>query len=93
MYLRLFGVSKHTGSKANSGHCMATVCNTEDGIWYRYNDSQFGTMNGDGTVTCEAYLHFYQPAKGCLRWAGMGKTILITSNTGTDDAENSNGFH
>ena len=69
--LQLFGVSEHTGSTANSGHYTATVRNSRDGNWYRYNDSHVGSTSGDAAVTGGAYLLFYRREKGTLRWAGM----------------------
>ncbi|KAL9189843.1 hypothetical protein ACHAXT_009518 [Thalassiosira profunda] len=72
---KLFGVSEHTGTTANSGHYTATVRNSEDGNWYRYNDSHVGTTSGDAAVTGGAYLLFYERAKGSLRWAGMEKQM------------------
>lgn len=64
-------MSEHTGTTANSGHYTATVRNSEDGNWYRYNDSHVGSTSGDAAVTGGAYLLFYQRIKGSLRWAGM----------------------
>ncbi|KAG7349657.1 ubiquitin carboxyl-terminal hydrolase [Nitzschia inconspicua] len=71
----LFGVSEHVGRTANSGHYTATVRNSKDGRWYRYNDAHVGETTGDAAVTGGAYLLFYQRAKGSTRWAGMEKVI------------------
>jgi ubiquitin carboxyl-terminal hydrolase 8 len=71
----LFGVSEHVGRTANSGHYTATVRNSKDGRWYRYNDAHVGETTGDAAVTGGAYLLFYQRAKGSARWAGMEKVI------------------
>lgn len=68
-------MSEHTGTTANSGHYTATVRNSEDGNWYRYNDSHVGSTSGDASVTGGAYLLFYQRVKGSLRWAGMEKQM------------------
>jgi len=73
---KLFGVSEHMGTTQTSGHYTATVRNSEDGNWYRYNDSQVGSTSGDAAVTGGAYLLFYQRAKGSLKWAGMEKEIM-----------------
>jgi len=73
---KLFGVSEHMGTTQTSGHYTATVRNSEDGNWYRYNDSQVGSTSGDAAVTGGAYLLFYQRAKGSLKWAGMEKQII-----------------
>jgi len=72
---KLFGVSEHTGCTANSGHYTATVRNSRDGKWYKYNDSHVGFTSGDASITGGAYLLFYQRAKGRARWAGMEKFI------------------
>lgn len=71
----LFGVSEHVGATANSGHYTATVRNTKDGRWYRYNDAHVGETSGDAAVNGGAYLLFYQRAKGKARWAGMEKAM------------------
>ena len=64
-------MSEHTGSTANSGHYTATVRNSRDGRWYRYNDAHVGETTGDAAVTGGAYLLFYKRAMGLARWAGM----------------------
>mmetsp|Transcript_30782 Transcript_30782/g.45536 ORF Transcript_30782/g.45536 Transcript_30782/m.45536 type:complete len:1052 (+) Transcript_30782:47-3202(+) len=71
----LFGVSEHQGGTANSGHYTATVRNSQDRKWYRYNDSHVGTSSGEASVTGGAYLLFYKRAKGSSRWAGMEKDM------------------
>jgi len=72
---KLFGVSEHQGCTANSGHYTATVRNSRDGNWYRYNDSHVGITSGDASITGGAYLLFYQRSKGKARWAGMEEFI------------------
>jgi hypothetical protein len=74
--VQLFGVSEHQGSTANSGHYTATVRNSRDGNWYRYNDSHVGRTSGDASITGGAYVLFYQRQKGKSRWAGMEKELL-----------------
>jgi hypothetical protein len=76
---QLFGVSEHTGLTANSGHYTATVRNSKDGNWYRYNDSHVGTTC-EPVVTGGAYLLFYRQVKGSLRWAGMEKQMMDQHN-------------
>ena len=75
-------MSEHTGTTANSGHYTATVRNSEDGNWYRYNDSNVGTTSGDAAVTGGAYLLFYKRAKGSLRWAGMERQMAAQMQNG-----------
>ena len=77
---QLFGVSEHTGSTANSGHYTATVLNSEDGNWYRYNDSHVGTTSGDAAVTGGAYLLFYRRVNGSLRWGGLESQMMQQLN-------------
>ncbi len=86
-HLKLFGVSEHTGTTANSGHYTATVRNSEDGNWYRYNDSHVGTTSGDAAVTGGAYLLFYQRVKGSLRWAGMEKQMNPSNRLAREDSD------
>lgn len=84
---QLFGVSEHQGSTSNSGHYTATVRNSRDGNWYRYNDSHVGRTSGDASITGGAYVLFYQRQKGKHRWAGMEKELLRknkSSSLGTD---------
>jgi len=81
---KLFGVSEHSGTTANTGHYTATVRNSEDGNWYRYNDSNVGFTSGDAAITGGAYLLFYQRIKGSLRWAGMEKELNGTPNVDED---------
>jgi ubiquitin carboxyl-terminal hydrolase 8 len=71
----LFGVSEHTGPTANSGHYTATVRNSVNGNWYRYNDSHVGRTSGEASVTGGAYVLFYQRTKGISKWGGMDKVI------------------
>lgn len=71
----LFGVSEHMGATANSGHYTATVRNSKDSRWYRYNDAHVGETTGDAAVNGGAYLLFYQRAKGKARWAGMERVM------------------
>lgn len=70
--------------------------NSEDGNWYRYNDSNVGTTSGDAAMTGGAYLLFYQRVKGSLRWAGMEKQMMAQDNeNGSDNTlveEDSDGF-
>eukprot|EP00934_Nitzschia_sp_Nitz4_P002136 Nitzschia sp. Nitz4//scaffold46_size129759//49937//53329//NITZ4_003499-RA/size129759-snap-gene-0.24-mRNA-1//-1//CDS//3329552589//2136//frame0 len=72
---KLFGVSEHQGPTANSGHYTATVRNSKDGRWHRYNDANVGNSTGDAAVTPGAYLLFYQRQRGKARWAGMEKVM------------------
>lgn len=53
--------------------------NSEDGNWYRYNDSHVGTTC-EPAVTGGAYLLFYRRVKGSLRWAGMEKQMMDQHN-------------
>ena len=73
---RLIGVSEHIGPTANSGHYTATVRNTIDGQWYRFNDSNVGRTSGEAAMTGGAYMLFYQRAKGYSKWGGMERTML-----------------
>ena len=59
------------GATANSGHYTATVRNSKDGRWYRYNDAQVGETTGDAAVTGGAYVLFYKRSRGTARWAGL----------------------
>eukprot|EP00977_Amphora_coffeiformis_P001681 scaffold316_cov158-Amphora_coffeaeformis.AAC.5 len=67
----LIGVSEHIGPTANSGHYTATVRNSIDGQWYRFNDSNVGRTSGEAAMTGGAYMLFYQRAKGYAKWGGM----------------------
>ena len=60
---------------ANSGHYTATVRNSKDGRWYRYNDAHVGETTGDAAVTGGAYVLFYKRSKGSSTWAGMKKLL------------------
>ena len=73
---KLCGVSEHTGPTANSGHYTATIRNSIDGKWYRCNDSHVGHTSGEASITSDAYLLFYQRARGVTRWGGMEKVML-----------------
>jgi ubiquitin carboxyl-terminal hydrolase 8 len=68
---KLFGVSEHVGPTANSGHYTATVRNSIDNQWYRYNDSHVGRTSGEASILGGAYLLVYVRAKGVIRWGGM----------------------
>ena len=70
-FVQLFGVSEHMGATANSGHYTATVRNSKDGRWYRYNDAHVGETTGDAAVTGGAYVLFYKRSRGTARWAGL----------------------
>lgn len=72
---RLIGVSEHIGPTANSGHYTATVRNSIDGQWYRYNDSNVGRTSGEAAITGGAYMLFYQRSKGYSKWAGMERAM------------------
>ena len=72
---KLFGVSEHTGNAVDSGHYTATVLNSINKQWYRFNDSHVGASTGDASVTGGAYLLFYQRKKGFSRWGGMEKIM------------------
>ena len=85
-------MSEHTGTTANSGHCTATVRNSDDGNWYRYNDSQVGTTSGDAAVTGGAYLLFYKRSRGSLRWAGMEREMMAARGAGCDAGLDADGF-
>jgi hypothetical protein len=63
------------GATANSGHYTATVRNSKDGRWHRYNDAHVGETTADAAVNGGAYLLFYQRAKGAARWGGMEKAM------------------
>lgn len=93
---QLFGVSEHQGSTANSGHYTATVRNSRDGNWYRYNDSHVGRTSGDASITGGAYVLFYQRQKGKSRWAGMEKELLrknrSSSSNGIPASIDADGF-
>ena len=78
---QLFGVSEHSGLTANSGHYTATVRNSIDSHWYRFNDSHVGATTGEASITGGAYLLFYQRKKGSSRWGGMES---IMNNGGID---------
>jgi ubiquitin carboxyl-terminal hydrolase 8 len=72
---KLFGVSEHAGSAADSGHYTATVLNSINKHWYRFNDSHVGASTGEASVTGRAYLLFYQRKKGSSRWGGMERIM------------------
>mmetsp|Transcript_27901 Transcript_27901/g.61219 ORF Transcript_27901/g.61219 Transcript_27901/m.61219 type:complete len:918 (-) Transcript_27901:2683-5436(-) len=78
---QLFGVSEHSGLTANSGHYTATVRNSIDSHWYRFNDSHVGATTGEASITGGAYLLFYQRKQGSSRWGGMES---IMQNRGID---------
>lgn len=77
---QLFGVSEHTGRTANSGHYTATVRNSRDEKWYRYNDSHVGSTTGDAAISGGAYLLFYKRIGSNLKWAGMEKLMNQTKH-------------
>ena len=89
--LQLFGVSEHSGRTANSGHYTATVRNSRDGKWYRYNDSHVGSTTGDAAISGGAYLLFYKRITGSLKWAGMEK--LMNPQPNVISLAKSNGNH
>ena len=72
---KLFGVSEHTGTATDSGHYTATVLNSINKEWYRFNDSHVGASTGEASVTGGAYLLFYQRKKGSSRWGGMERIM------------------
>jgi ubiquitin carboxyl-terminal hydrolase 8 len=72
---RLIGVSEHIGPTANSGHYTATVRNSIDNQWYRFNDSNVGRTSGEAAMTGGAYMLFYQRSKGYSRWGGMERVM------------------
>ena len=72
---KLFGVSEHTGTTVDSGHYTATVLNSINKQWYRFNDSHVGASTGDASVTGGAYLLFYQRKTGSSRWGGMERIM------------------
>lgn len=81
----LFGVSEHCGKTANSGHYTATVRNSRDGKWYRYNDSHVGSTSGEASITGGAYLLFYQRSRGKAKWAGL-ENIMNGRNVDPNEA-------
>jgi ubiquitin carboxyl-terminal hydrolase 8 len=81
---QLYGVSEHVGPTANSGHYTATVRNSKDDRWFRYNDAHVGETTADAAVTGGAYLLFYERAKGRARWGGMEKMIADNGGLHTD---------
>lgn len=88
---KLFGVSEHQGPTANSGHYTATVRNSQDGQWYKCNDSNVGITSGDASITGGAYLLFYQRSKSSQRWAGM-EQVMKESNINPYDGQTDDGF-
>ena len=72
---RLIGVSEHIGPTANSGHYTATVRNSIDNQWYRFNDSNVGRTSGEAAMTGGAYMLFYQRSKGYSKWGGMERVM------------------
>ena len=81
---KLLGVSEHSGPTASSGHYTATVRNSRDGKWYRYNDSHVGLTSGEAAVTGGAYLLFYQRSSGVSRWGGMERVIKLGMDVSGD---------
>jgi ubiquitin C-terminal hydrolase len=84
---KLVGVSEHLGATVNEGHYAARVRNSIDDQWYCCNDENVHPISGKNAVTKDAYVLFYQRAKGLSKWSGMGQAMEKQGSTTTHAAD------